>query len=192
MDGKTKDQINREEIKRKNFVIIVLLIFLLISIGYALLSSTLGIPGQTTVGKSTWDIHFENISDTSKKVQVLMPATIQGNTTDVRYQINLLEPGSYYEFDVDIKNAGTIDAKIENEPAILGISQEQATYTNYTVTYKNGSKLKIGDVIKAGETQTITVRIEIKDDLTAEQLPSSYQSLNLTLDLDYVQSSNND
>ena len=46
--------------RNRNKIIVVLLI-LLISIGFAFLSSNLSIIGNTLVSKQTWDIHFENV-----------------------------------------------------------------------------------------------------------------------------------
>lgn len=181
----TEKKEKREE--NKKFIIIVFLLLVLISIGYANFSSTLKITGQGGIDKIKWDIHFENVTEESKKVDIILPATIKGKTTDLEYKINLKEPGSYYRFYTDIKNDGTIDAKLGNEPTLTGISKEQDVYTNYTVTYSDGSPISVGDQIKAGESRKILVEVSLEKDLSIEQLPIESQDLTLTVDFDYVQ-----
>lgn len=173
--------------ENKKYLLLIFLLLISISIGYAALSSTLRIRGTGTIDNVRCDVHFENITESSSKVDIIEPATIQGNTTDIEYQINLQTLGSYYEFETDIKNSGTIDAKLATNPSLTGISAEQDVYTNYTVTYSDGTPIRVGDIIKAGESRRITVRVEIEKDLTANQLPKSAQTLNLGVDLDYVQ-----
>lgn len=151
------------------------------------MSSTLKIRGTGIIGEIKWDVHFENITERSDKVTIIEPATILGNTTDIEYSVRLNNPGSYYEFEADIKNAGTIDAKLANEPRLTGITAEQDVYTNYIVTYLDGSPIKVDDVIRAEESRTIKVRIELEKDLQANHLPTSDQQLDLQIDLDYIQ-----
>ena len=180
---------NNKEDKResKKFLIIVFLLLILISIGYATLSSTLRINGGGTIGKIRWDVHFENISQESNKAQIITPATINGNTTNIEYKVNLTVPGSYYQFETDIKNGGTIDAKLATPPTLTGITAEQDVYTNYTVTYSDGTPILVGDVIKAGQSRRVLVKVELEKDVVASQLPATEQTLNLSVDLDYIQ-----
>lgn len=183
------NNVNKQEDNKlkKQFIVLVLLLLMAISVGFANLSSTLRINGTSTIIPMKWDVHFENVSDSSNNATVVVPATIKGNTTDLEYEVQLQMPGSYYEFTVDIKNGGSIDAKLANAPALTGISQEQRVYTNYTVTYSNGNEIKEGDVINAGESRKILVKIEIDPNVTSGLLPTTEQQLNLGVNLDYIQ-----
>ena len=60
-------------------------------------------------------------------------------------------------------------------------------YTNYTVTYSDGKPIRVGDVIKSGESRKIKVLVEIERDLNVNQLPTTQQVLSLGVDLDYIQ-----
>lgn len=182
-----EEQKKEKRHENKNYLLIILLLLISISIGFAAISSTLKIRGTGIIGEIRWDVHFENITERSDKVTIIEPATILGNTTDIEYSVRLNNPGSYYEFDVDIKNAGTIDAKLANTPSLTGITAEQDVYTNYVVTYADGSEIKVDDVIPAGESRKIKVRIELEKDLQAGHLPTTDQQLNLEVDLDYIQ-----
>ncbi len=193
MENNYKDELENNKNKdsnfkeNKKFVIIIFLLLILISIAYATLSSTLKISGTGGITGVRWDIHFENIVERSDKAEVVTPATIQGNTTNINYGVNLSTPGSYYEFETEIKNGGTIDAKLATTPTLSGITPEQDVYTNFTVTYSDGSQLLVGDVIKSGEARTIKVRVEIDPNTVGSQLPINDQTMNLTIDLNYIQ-----
>lgn len=171
----------------RSYLLVVLLLLISISIGFGAMSSTLKIKGNGIIGQMKWDVHFENITERSSNVTIIEPATILGSTTDIEYSVRLNGPGSYYEFDADIKNAGTIDAKLANQPSLTGITAEQDAYTNYIVTYADGSPIRVDDELRAGETKTIKVRIELEKDLQKDHLPTADQQLNLEIDLDYIQ-----
>ena len=179
VEDKEKDKPSFIQKNTINFII-VLLLFIANSIGYARLSSTLKVSGSGANGGGTghakWDVHFVNV-----------PATIKGNTTDIEYSVNLLVPGSYYEFEVDIKNNGTINAKLANEPSFNGITPAQDVYTNYTVKYVDNTDIRVGDVLRAGDSKRMKVRVEIEKDLTPDKLPTTAQAMNLSVDLDYIQ-----
>lgn len=97
---------------KKNRKIIVLLILVLgISIGYATLASNLKINGASKVNSASWNIHWENV-----KVSPGSVATTEGNEaritdearTEVEYSVELSKPGDYYEFTVDVKMMGRL------------------------------------------------------------------------------------
>ena len=190
VEDKEKDKPSFIQKNTINFII-VLLLFIANSIGYARLSSTLKVSGSGANGGGTghakWDVHFENLVEKSDRVQLNVPATIKGNTTDIEYSVNLLVPGSYYEFEVDIKNNGTINAKLANEPSFNGITPAQDVYTNYTVKYVDNTDIRVGDVLRAGDSKRMKVRVEIEKDLTPDKLPTTAQAMNLSVDLDYIQ-----
>lgn len=179
--------ITTKYISSKPFLLITITLLIIINIGFATISSTLKIRGSGFIGDVRWDIHFENLTEKSNKITILQPATIIENTTEIEYSIKLNVPGSYYEFETDIKNGGTIDAQLATEPTISGITEEQDVYTNYVVTYSDDTPIRIGDIIKAGESRKLKVRIEMEKDITASQLPTTEQQLNLIVDLNYIQ-----
>lgn len=168
-------------------LVLLLLLILGISIGYAALTANLNINGTSTIQKANWDIHFENLAKTEGSVIATTEAAIDENKMTINYAVDLVEPGNFYEFTVDVKNAGTIDAKLSDVPTMTGVSEEQDVYVNYTVTYADGSEVKAGDVLSKGESKSIKVRVEYDPAITADQLPTEEQSLTLTYSMNYIQ-----
>lgn len=173
--------------KNSSFVVIALLLIVTISIGYAALSTTLNINGTSTIKTQSWDVHFENVKVTTNTgVTVTKAPTItEGKTTEVTYNVALNQPGSVYEFTVDVVNDGTIAAKTSATPTLGG--NTQTAIVNYTVTWSDGSAITANTALAAGATKTAKVRVEYKKDITAAQLPSADTALSLTCSIPYVQ-----
>lgn len=180
----------RNKRKRNNRKLLLILILLLfgVSVGYAALSTSLSINGTTKISTNTWNIYFTNVSVTSGSETATTAPTATGTTTtSLTYAVTLSLPGDYYEFTVDVKNGGTIDAKLSAAPTLGGLSTAQKVYTSYTVTYSDGTAIAAGDTIAAGASKTLKVRVQYRTDITASQLPTSAQTLSLTCTLNYVQ-----
>lgn len=187
--------------KEKNIIIVALLIVVVsMSIGFAILSTTLNINGTATVKANKWDVHFENLQVASGSVTATTPAAItNADATLVNYVVTLDKPGDYYEFTVDVVNDGSIDAKISATPSISGVSPDQDVYVNYTVTYADGSTINANDPLVADTTnnanvKTYKVRVEYDATIENSQLPTPTanggvgdQTLNLTFAVNYVQ-----
>ena len=172
--------------KSKSVVLLLLLLILGISIGYAALTTTLNINGNTTIEKASWDIHFENLVKTTGSEVATVDASIDDTKTLIEYTVTLPKPGDYYEFTVDIVNNGTIDAMI-SEVLKEGLTTEQEKYISYTATYSDGVALEEKDYLKSGETQNIRVRVKYRDDISASELPTENQSLSLKFMVTYIQ-----
>lgn len=168
-------------------IIVLLLVIVGIGIGYAALSTTLNINGTSNIAKATWDVHFENVRVTAGSVSATKAAVIDANTTSVSYDFSLTIPGQFYEFTVDVKNGGTIPAKLSAVPTLGGLSAAQDIYTNYTVTYSDGTAPKANDALAAGTVKAVKVRVEYDKNITASQLPTAAQVLALTYSMNYIQ-----
>jgi len=173
--------------KNSSFVVIALLLIVTISIGYAALSTTLNINGTSTIKTQTWDVHFANVKVTTNTGATVTkaPTITEGKTTEVTYNVALNQPGSVYEFTVDVVNGGTIAAKTSAIPTLGG--NTQPTIFNYTVTWSDGSPITANTALAAGAKKTAKVRIEYKKDITAAQLPTADQALSLTYAMNFVQ-----
>ena len=80
-----------------------------------------------------------------------------------------------------------MDAELSAAPVLSGVSSAQDVYTNYTLVYAdNNSVPRAGDLIRAGNSKTIKVRVMF-DNVTESQLPTSTQVLNLSASMEYVQ-----
>lgn len=179
---------------KKRLTIVALLIMVAaITIGYSALSSTLNITGTSRITAAGWDVHFANVNVASGSVtgsQVVQAPTITqvgGKDIKVEYEVNLMVPGEYYEFTVNVVNGGTIDAKLSAAPTLTGVSSAQDVYVNYTFTHSDNSAVTVGETIAAGASRTYKVRIEFDSDITAAQLPQTQQTLTLGVAMTWEQ-----
>ena len=171
----------------KPLLYFVFFVFASVTVGYAALSTTLSITGKGTLSKNSWDIHFENLVIVGNGASAVTTApTIDSTKTKVSFNITLSKPGDSYEFTVDAVNKGTIDAMLSGFSA-TSLTTDQQKYLTYTVTYGDGATISTKDYLKKGTSETIRVRVRFRDDLTATDLPSSAETLNLTATLVYVQ-----
>ena len=177
--------------RRYLFTVLVLLL-LAISLGYALLTTNLNIVGTTVVKDNKWDIYFDNVQVSSGSVTASTPAIDTAKTT-VSYSVTLNLPGDYFEFTVDAKNAGTIDGMISAVSSKLNGTEITTlpNYLEYSVTYSDGIAIQNNHLLEAGKTETYKVRVGYKKDISATDLPSTEQTLNLTFSVTYVQADEN-
>ena len=180
--------------RQKKYNLILLLIILVgaIGLGYAALGANLSINGTTNLTRTTWDIHFDHLNETSGGVTPATATAINAAGNTVTYSITLSNPGDFYEFTVDAVNAGTVDGMIESVTSTLN----NGSITNlpdcliYSVTYSDGVEIAPNQLLAAGNTETYKVRIEFKTDIEEEDLPDSNQTLNLAFTVNYVQADN--
>lgn len=168
----------------RNIVILMLcFIILAMSVGFAVLSTALDISGTAVVKTNSWDVHFENLGTAITKgaPTVIEAPALDTNSTTLMYEITLNQPGDSYTFTVDVVNDGTINAKL-NSITLAGVSVAQDVYVNYTVTGINQN-----DILASGATKTITVMIEYDASISASDLPTIDQTLNLIAALNFVQ-----
>lgn len=183
--------------KNKKTIMIVLLVVLLlaISIGYAALQSNLTITGTAGINNAKWDIHWENVQITSGSVSTSAAnkATIDSSKTTVNYNIALAKPGDFYEFTVDAVNDGTIDGMVSTVTSKLNGTTITTLpeYLQYEVKYADGLAVHENHLLESGATETYRVRVAFKRDIDASQLPSSAQTLNLSFSVVYQQANDN-
>ena len=181
--------------KRRDYLGILLLLVVGLSVGYALLRTNLTINGTSKIKGNTWDIHFANLQVTEGSVSIGtedVAATIQSSTTDITYTVTLNEPGDFYEFTVDAVNAGSIDGMVESVTSKLNdvVITTLPAYLDYSVSYSDGVEILPNQYLKAGETETYKVRIEFKKDISSSDLPTSVQTLTLDFGVTYIQADN--
>ena len=129
--------------KRRDYLGLLLLLVVGLSVGYALLRTNLTINGTSKIKGNTWDIHFENLNVTDGSVLLSdgdIAANIQSGATNVSYTITLNTPGDFYEFTVDAVNAGSIDGMVESVTSKLNgaVITTLPAYLDYSVSYSDG------------------------------------------------------
>ncbi|MBQ3307868.1 MAG: hypothetical protein IJG68_06745 [Bacilli bacterium] len=184
----------RRNKSRKQFLTFALvLIMLSVGVIYAFLQANLSIEGTTKIQSNTWDIHFTNIQVATGSVSINTENDEQGATivddTEVSFAVSLNEIGSFYEFTVDVYNAGTIDGMIGsitskiNDTTITTLP----AYLNYIVEYSDGFEIEKNQVLEAGSRETIRIKLEVKPDVNVEDLPSQNEDLYFDFTLGYSQ-----
>lgn len=176
-------------IKDRKFLIttlsLVMVCVFTLSIAYAALNAVLTIQGNAEVVASTWDIHFANPKVKFGSYASYPPNILSPNS--VGFSVNL-DPGEFYEFTIDVVNAGSIDAMIANVIKTPELTSEQAKYFKYEVSYANGVSLSEKQIIAKGSSTPIKVRVEYRTDLDPSELPKTSEEINLSLTLEYTQS----
>ena len=179
------------ESKKRNLILLVILVLFSIGIGYAYLNTTLSIEGTTDIDSASWNVYFDNVQIVDGSVsgdQVTSAPIIDTGKTKVTYHVRLKNPGDYYEFLVDVRNDGTIDAMIDTVlSTINGGSGEVPNYLDYHVEYDDYIDINEGDLLKAGEIETYRVSVKYRTDINASDLPDAASSLNLSFSVTYVQ-----
>ena len=172
--------------KNKKYIILFLLV--LISMGFAYLSTNLNISGSSLIKGNSWDVHFENVAVDSKSVSLSTGDSAPSISVDgltITFEVTLYEPGDLYRFDADIVNDGTLDAMIE-QFNVNGLSQYE-DFIECNVTYEYGQPVRSYDLLEAGETRKIHVEAKYKDDITADDLEENDSEISLSISAKYVQ-----
>ena len=144
-----------------------------ITVGFAAMSTNLDIQGQAEVVPATWKIRFENLSSPTivGDASVTTGPTITNDTHLGDYDVVLTKPGDSVVYTFDVKNAGSLDAKLTAynfaTPTFTGTGTNAAadatiaqTNVVYTLTYSNGSAIGVNDTLAAGESKTLRLTVE--------------------------------
>ena len=176
--------------RKTNKIYALILILLVVSLGFATLSTTLKINGTSTLNKNTWNIYWDNIANKKGVTPQIEPEIIEdenhNQNTKLTMTVDLSLPGDFYEFTVDAVNAGTIDAKVD----VVSKSTIPNAYKDvieYNVTYENLAPIKEGDRLDAGTKVTYKVSVKYKKDINSNQLINENINLPLTLNITYNQ-----
>lgn len=167
----------------KKCIAITVLMFILCSI--------FSVTNAVGVGSSKWNLYFDNIKITDGSVTAVKePQITDAAKSEITYSVNLSVPGDFYEFCVDIVNAGNIDSMVDEIDENI-LTKEQEKFLAYEVTYLDGTKVEKKDLLKAGTTVTLKIKLEFKKDITKEDLPTQDANISLSINTCYVQADEN-
>ena len=183
--------------KKKTTVFVTLLIVIAcLTVGYALLSTTLNINGTGILSGNTWDIHWANVQVNSESTQSNTQEAIISSSTQVVFNINLNEPGDFYEFTVDAVNEGTIDGMID----VISTNVYQSNGTTpatlpsaitYSITYDDDTPLEQYQLLSADSYETYKIRVEYKRDIENSELITTNQTYVMKVSVTYKQADEN-
>ena len=165
---------------------LILVCVFTLTIAYSALTAVLTINGNARVSAANWDIYLNNPRVTNGSATTNPPEIKTSSTLEFETTLNM--PGDFYEFVVDVVNAGDIDAMIENVVKTPDLTEEQARFLKYEVSYQNGEAITTKQLLAKDTTMPIKVRIEYRKDLNNTDLPTNQIVLDLTLTLEYIQS----
>ena len=180
--------------RKQRKVMFLLILVLGITIGYALISTTLNLNGIAGIKSNTWDIHWDNESVvvTPNSITGPIPTVSGTNDNTVTFETTLELPGDFYEFTVDAVNVGSIDGRIslivnKTYKVVNNVEQETTlpSYILYTVKYDDNTTPKEGDVLKSNQSKTYKIRVEY--DSNSEVLPEEDTTYKFKLSIDYEQ-----
>ena len=194
--------------KKRNRIMLLLVLLLGITVGFAALATTLKINGNASITKNTWSVHWDdtpaNIHVTEGSVSADPPTVGKEEDEDpekslLSWSATLDKPGDFYEFTADVVNDGSIDGMISeivskvNGEVIPNDPSEPSPlpkYAKYSVTYGDGEKIEEDHLIAANSRETYKIRIEYTDDINPSDLdniPPAGKSLTFTFRLAHAQ-----
>ena len=184
-------------VKRNKKYMYILILFLILGIGFAVLAANLKINGTVNIDAANWDVHFENVQVTEGSVEANpAPTSDDTTTTEMTYTINFTKPGDFFEFTTDIANDGTIDAMVNlvtNKVYASDGTTEKAlpAYLKSTVTYNDGTPINKNHLLSHETSEKIKVRVEFKSDVNPGDLPSSADTIVFKFEGDFKQADEN-
>lgn len=183
---------------KKNFnyssitILLLVVIVLVMSVGFASFSENLDIKGTTKVTGSSWNVGFDDSSYEESSGSVTVDANSRTLTgTSMTYELSLSKPGDFYEFTIDVVNNGTFDASLTGV-TVTTLTEAQAKYLTYKLYY-NGTEYSgttsniTGVTLASGGTVPVKVRVEYIQPTLASDLPASTQTITLDASLSFVQ-----
>lgn len=182
--------------KKTTIYVTILIVIACLTVGYALLSTSLNITGNTILSGNTWDIHWENVQVSDGSTTGNTKEAIITNPTKVEFNINLNEPGDYYEFTVDAVNEGTIDGMID----VISTNVYQSNGTTpatlpsaitYSITYDDDTPLEQYQSLPANSSNTYKVRVEYKRDISNLDLLTTNETYVIKVEVTYEQADEN-
>lgn len=185
-----------EKRRQAKILAIIAIIIAILSMGFsfASMSTKLDIKGVATMGSSSWDVHFEQLSHATlfgQAIEITHPTITDNSTTISTYDVKFLTTNDGISYDFKIVNDGGMDAKITTlnltKPLCEGsgaskLSDEQLVCKNlkYTLSYSNGVSLKVGDVLRKGQSVDVRVKLYYDGaDLPLEEVKISELGISL-------------
>ena len=163
--------------------VLLLSIILVITIGFAVISSNLKVNGLFRFSSNEWNVFLENAIVENGSVTTTAPS-ISSDKLSATFSVALKEPGDYYQFLIDATNESTLDAMISGV-TISGL-EDVSDYLECTVTYYDGSAIEVNDILYKHFSNTFKVTLEYKD-IVLSQIPTTDLTPTVTVSINYRQ-----
>ena len=164
--------------RKRNLIIFSLICVLLCMVaGYAAFQTQLKVTGSSTV-TSNWDIQITNVTAGTSTGSAENTVAPSWDKLWASMEANLYDKGDAMEYDVTIENKGTLDAKLNDIITNLENSNNEAVI----ITFSGYTK---GEVLKAGNTKVVHVKIEYNPEYKGGETSSEVE-----INFDYTQNNN--
>ena len=143
------------------FIAILFLLIVGISFGYSKLMATLEIDGDVNVSPVKWNIEFVNLSITEDSFTNNNSNIVKidpEKPNRILFNVTLDKPGDFYEFTVNIKNSGSLNAKFDSVIE-TGTTNEVLINTPY-IDYSINGLPSEDSILSVNSSKEIKVRIE--------------------------------
>ena len=124
-----------------------------------------------------WNVGFVNMTLTDKVGSASEVSSPSYTKSRANFHVSLVEQGDMISYDIDIKNSGTIDAKVSDILVSPITNMDEQLLFSF-------SGLEVGDELNAGETTTVTVNIKYNSNYIG---PKNRISKDFTVFINYVQ-----
>lgn len=186
-------------INKKNIIIGLVLIFLLMAIGYASFTQLLTINGTSSVN-SSWNVHIKSIVVSSSSAGgTSTEANVSEDGYSANFNVSLSSPGDYVTYTVTVENTGTINAMVGDAGITFSGIDQMDLYNDQDANNPNGKatsaivftydEIAVGDKLPYASdrnTDTFLVTAMYNPNYTS-QPDASELSSNVRMTLNYVQ-----
>ena len=166
--------------KRKQYLLIglvVICVFLMLGLGYALLSQNLEIQGTGTI-TSDWNILITDIVTKEKSSTATNVTEPSHSGTSATINAKFEVPGDYISYDITVANQGTLNAVLDS----IKIKMKDQEVFLFEV-----EGIQSGEALNVDEEKTFTLTIRYNENITSTP---DITNIDLSMDLDYLQEGN--
>ena len=179
-----------KKIRNKNKIILFILA-LIITVGYAYISTNLNIITNLTFETNRWNVYFNNVNEThGSEFATVHPETNGSTTKDLNFSVHLPKPGDYYEFYVDVENYSDNDVMV-SLVTTSSLTDEQKEYAEVIITYDDDIPIEKYNYIKSQYYETIKTVVKYKEDITKEVLEATKEPISISLSIEYTSANQN-
>ena len=154
---------------------------------------TVTVTTQTTSTTASGVVVYSNVTTTSNSSGI--PEIKGAANQDVEFEVNLNQPGDYYNFTVDIVNGGGIAAELDNIASTIKIDDgtEQVLSESTLPPYLEFSYAPVTESepispLAAGVTRKLAVHLGMKADVTNDQYATALgKKVVIKMSLNYIQ-----
>lgn len=173
--------------KKNKSILIVLLVVLFMSIGYAVLASAFDLNSVIGLRRQIFNIHFANpVLEGNDFTVISAPTYTDEKQTEINFEISLDKLGSTVSLNANIVNDGTIAGEIE-EIKLNGIPENLSEYIFTRTIYEWGTELRVGDVLEPGDMVPVKIIIGyMMPEGFIEELPDTSNPITVTTSIKYV------